>query len=213
MLDHDNTIVLAYPRARFIDESGRMLEINDPGWDLRSERAYERLRYAILAGHWVNAHYGLIRAGALAETRLMASYPGGDHRLIAELSLKGKFFEIPEYLFFRRFHPGASSQNTVKSSWTMEFHTGDREKICFPLWNINFDNLITIIKSDLTVLCKLSLIGWVLRDMWWRHGRLLRELQVGLLFYWDRLMPRHYQRIDNKLSETKGKVNAKPSLQ
>jgi glycosyltransferase involved in cell wall biosynthesis len=209
VLDNDETVVLTYPRARFIDESGRMLEINDPGWDLRSERPDERLRVAILAGHWINAHYGLIRAGALAETRLMPSYPGGDHRLIAELSLKGKFFEIPEYLFFRRIHPSASSQNTAKSSWTMEFHTGDRDQICFPLWNVNFDNLITIIKSDLTVRYKLSLIESVLRDMWWRHKRLLQELQIGLMFYRNRLIPRHYERTGNQLSETKGKTNAK----
>ncbi len=190
VLDNDDTVVLSYPRARFIDENGRLLEIDDPGWDLRSERAHERLRYALLAGHWINAHYGLIRADALAGTRLMPSYPGGDHRLIAELTLKGKFVEIPEYLFFRRFHPGASSQNTEQFSWTMEFHTGNTDQISFPLWNVNLDNMITIIRSDLIVRYKFSLVEAVLRDMWWRHERLLRELRIGLMFYRHRFSRR-----------------------
>jgi hypothetical protein len=49
-----------------------------------------------------NAQFGLIRRSALERTRLHGSYPSSDHVLLAELALLGKFWEIPEALFFRR---------------------------------------------------------------------------------------------------------------
>jgi glycosyltransferase involved in cell wall biosynthesis len=187
VLDHESTVVLAHSKTRFIDQNGTPLDINDPGWDLQSSAADERLRYVIHAGHCVNPHYGVIRADALAKTRLMPNYPGGDYRLLAELSLKGKFVEISEYLFLRRIHPGASSQNTVKVLWTTEFFSGARGLAFFPFWGLSIDHTITIIRSELSFRQKVSLIGLVLRNMWWQHKRLVQELRIGFTIYWHRL--------------------------
>jgi glycosyltransferase involved in cell wall biosynthesis len=190
VLDNDDTVVLAYPKTVFIDKDGNVLDINDPGWDLRSEATCERLRYVIYARHWVNCHYGLIRAAALSKTRLMPSYPGGDFRLLAELSLLGKFIEIPDYSFCRRIHPGALSQNTTKVSWAMEFRAEDAERICLPVWNLSIDYLITITKSELSLRYKFSLLSSLVRSMYRDHTRLFQELRAGFMFYWDRLDPR-----------------------
>ena len=69
---------------------------SDPGFDLRSPDAAERLRYVIHANSWVNAIFGVIRTEALAKTRLLPGYPGGDYPLLGELALLGKFVEIPK---------------------------------------------------------------------------------------------------------------------
>ena len=92
MLDGDPTVVLTYAKTIFIDETGKLLDIKDPGWDLQAESAHERIRYVIYSGHFFNAFYGLIRAHALSKTRLLPGYPGGDYRLLGELSLSGKIF-------------------------------------------------------------------------------------------------------------------------
>lgn len=190
VLENDGSVVLACSKTAFIDASGRTLDITDPGWNLRSEAAHERLRYVIRAGHWVNPHYGLIRTSALSKTRLIPTYPGGDYRFLAELSLRGKFVEIPERLFLRRIHPKAASQNLTNLEWTMEFQTGDRGRMCLPFWHLNLDHFIIIKKSELSLRYKLSLFGSLVRSMWWQHDRLLQELKVGFMFYWDRLNPR-----------------------
>jgi glycosyltransferase involved in cell wall biosynthesis len=209
VLDNDDSVVLAYPKTRFIDQTGKILDIDDPGWDLRSEAADERLFYVIRAGHWVNPHYGLIRADALSKTRLMPSYPGGDYRLLGELSLRGKFVEVPEYLFFRRVHPGASSQNIAKIPWTMEFHTGDSCVVYFPFWHLSFDHLVTIIKSKLSLRHKVSLFGSILRGMWWKHRSLLHELKIGFRSYRNRLKPQESAKVGIKANQTQGKTDAK----
>ena len=208
VLDNDDTVVLASTKTRFIDESGKILDIDDPGWDLRSDAAHERLRYVIHAGHWMNATFGLMRASALAKTRLIASYPKGDYRLLAELSLRGKFVEIPEYLFFRRLHPGASSQNTTNLRWTAEFHTGNSGRLCLPFSNLSVDYLITIIKSELSVRYKLFLVGSVVRRIWWGHRRLLEELKIALIFYWNRVYPKMPRpKAGREAYQTKGRVD------
>ena len=112
VLEHDPAVVLAYAKARFIDENGGPIDKTDPGFDLQSDMALERFRYVIYATSWVNAIFGLIRTKSLANTRLLPRYPGGDYPLLGELALAGKFVEVPDTLFLRRVHPEASSQNT-----------------------------------------------------------------------------------------------------
>ena len=179
--DQQEVVVLAYPRTKFVDERETVLDVQDPGWDLQSDKAYERLLYVIRSGHWVNPHYGLMRAGALSKTRLMPGYPGGDYRLLAELCLKGKFVEIPEYLLFRRIHSTASSQHASNLSWTVQYYTGGETGVCLPFWQLNIDYVFIILKSQLCVRDKLALLTTVLRSMWWGNSRLLKELRMGLM--------------------------------
>ena len=149
MLETDPTVVLAYAKAEFIDESGKRLDITDPGWDLRSEAAHERLRYVIYADHLVNAPHGLIRQRALSKTRLIANYPGGDYRLLGELALHGKFIELQHCLFLRRFHPGSSSQNRDSIDWQVTFYTGSSRHLRLPRWQRTLDHFATIMRSQL----------------------------------------------------------------
>jgi glycosyltransferase involved in cell wall biosynthesis len=182
VLDGNQNAVLAYPKTRFIDETGRLLDWNDPGWDLRSDDALERMRYVIYSGHWVNAFYGLTRVQSLAKTRLFASYRSGDYRLLGELSLMGKFIEVSEHLFFRRIHAGASSQNT-DPQWQSHFFAGDVGYISLPLWRLCLDHSATVIHSKLSVSQKLSLVAFILDRMVSGKRQLLKELKVAFKYY------------------------------
>lgn len=182
-IEKNPAAVLVYPKTRFIDENEELLDIEDPGWDLRSEKAYDRLRYVIFAGHWVNSHYGLMRASALSRTKLFPDYPSGDYRLLGELSLMGTFLEIPEPLFLRRIHPAASSHNARNLDWMLKFFMGKHGRICLPSWEISRDYLFIIVHSELSVSEKASLIGAVLRRMRWSKKFLLNELAFGLRMY------------------------------
>ena len=176
ILDRDPSVVLAYPKARFIDEDGRVLDVHDSGWNLQSDSAHERLRYALLARGWVNAIYGLMRAAALSRTRLIASYPGGDYRVLNELALLGKIVELPDYFFLRRLHPGASSQNTMDLAWQVAHYTGSSAHLAMPTWQQALDDFTTIIRSHLPTHAKLSVLGSLLKRMRWSRGHLCAEL-------------------------------------
>jgi glycosyltransferase involved in cell wall biosynthesis len=188
VLDRDPTVVLAYPRTQFVDEAGRPLDVDDPGWDLQSDEAVERMRYVIFAGDWANAVVGLIRASALKQTRLMPAYSGGDYRVLGELSLLGKFYEIPETLFERRLHAGSTSQHgaggkTPDSKWLIRCWTGEDGRISLPRWGLMIDHFKTVLRSELPIRQKFSLSGSLLRHMRWQRSNLMNELWVAAAAY------------------------------
>jgi hypothetical protein len=187
--------VLAYPKTVLIDATGGRIREYDPGWDLRSEDPYERLRDVIMrGGHWMNADasLGVIRVDALRRTRLLPRYQGGDKITLGELSLQGKFLEVPEHLLYRRIHGGASSQNNPHSAkydrqsvvWMNEFFKGGTLRTCLPSWALLGDHLITIWSSGLGLVSKVKLTGAVIRAGRWYQQFLREELKtvVRMLF-------------------------------
>jgi glycosyltransferase involved in cell wall biosynthesis len=181
VLDQDPTTVLAYAKARFIDQEGNPLDTVDPGFDLRSEAAEDRLRYVIRAYHWVNAIFGVVRRSALANTRLLPSYASADYTLLGELAAAGKFVEVPDSLFRRRLHPAASSQNRSGASWMVQFWTGSGG-ISLPLWSRSRDHFATILRADLKTATKISLCATLARSMVWRRQSLAKELRAASLY-------------------------------
>src|SRR5262249_20764300 len=118
---------------------------------------------------------------ALARTRLMPSYPGGDFRVIGELSVLGKFHEIGELLFERRLHYGSSSQHGTAGThpdkkWLVHYWKGHNAALSLPFWSLNLDRMRLIARSRMSWKQKLSLTAAVLRHMRWGREKLLNEL-------------------------------------
>jgi glycosyltransferase involved in cell wall biosynthesis len=174
VLDHDSSVVLAYPKTTFIDANGKPLDWRDPGWNLRSDEPSERMRYVIKSSHWVNAFYGLVRTKDLLTTRLFPIYDSGDYRLLGELSLRGKFVEVPESLFFRRIHPTASSQIDDKGV-RADFFSGHFRHAPMPFGHLCLDHAITVLNGKVALSKKVALFFTVLKRMLSGRNVLLRE--------------------------------------
>ena len=151
VLDTDPSVVLACPRIAGIDEDGRPTEyisIPGPGQGqvrgkgLETDSAVStavtdptlRWRWMMRNLWWTPHLYGLIRSDALALTKLHPPHYMGDHILLAELALHGRFSEIPEELLLMRIHVGKTSNvrgprqrlvlakpNQVRTSWLVPF--------------------------------------------------------------------------------------------
>lgn len=174
MLDADPGAVLAYCRARFIDERGAELPEHDRGFPLDFEPGSERLRYIIRADHWVNAILGVIRREALGATRLLPNYPGGDYALLGELSVQGRFVETPEALLRRRLHGAASSQLADDPHLILTHVTGGGGT-SVPLWLRLRDHARTILGADLPLGRKLGLLTFLAGQAGRRRTRLIAE--------------------------------------
>ena len=121
VLDREPSVVLTYPKTKLIDEQGGVISEYEDGLHLQSSKASERFALLFSKLSHVNVIYGLMRANVLRHTGLLRNFPEGDIPLVAELTLYGKFWEIPEFLFYRRFHPAASSSYQDDVSRTQEF--------------------------------------------------------------------------------------------
>jgi glycosyltransferase involved in cell wall biosynthesis len=113
-LDRDPSVVMSYTGWAPIDETGNLVtpnEIRYPAWRADSPDPVERSRFTFhMEPRPPSAIYGLFRSDVLRRTRLFRPTHGGDHILIAEVSLYGPFLEVPETLFLNRWHSGSGGK-------------------------------------------------------------------------------------------------------
>ncbi|MCB1750397.1 MAG: glycosyltransferase family 2 protein [Gammaproteobacteria bacterium] len=100
--------VLAYPRAYMLvtaPGTGEYAVEYEDNLNLEFERPSRRFAEYLDRERFNNVMNGVIRSSALRGTALNRPLPGSDISMIAELALRGKFVEIPDRLFVRRFNP------------------------------------------------------------------------------------------------------------
>ena len=104
--------VLAFPRTRMIDADGNHIRDWADQGSLDEALPHERLRAMLEhpTGHLYvcSSSYGVIRTAVMRQTRLMQLFDSSDVVLLVELALRGRWAEVPEYLYMRRIHPGSS---------------------------------------------------------------------------------------------------------
>lgn len=177
-LEENRDAVLTYGKTAIMDEEGKVLEPYDDNLDLRQATAKERYQKFFAAVGLTNAIYGLMRTSVVARTGLMrnGSFPAADINLMAELTLHGKFIELPEQLFYRRMHPQSSSWQRDNDEIQQTFWTGRDESFRWPNWKTYVDHMQSISHAPLGFGEKLSLQGHMLRRMMWSRQALLRDV-------------------------------------
>ena len=134
ILDREPSFILAYPKTKIIDENTQVISEYDDGLHLKARSASGRFLQFMYSVGECNAVFGVIRSNKLRKTRLIGNYIGSDTCLLAELSLMGGFYEIPEFLFFRRHHSAASSANRDVKSQLQFFDPKLTAHIVLPRW-------------------------------------------------------------------------------
>jgi glycosyltransferase involved in cell wall biosynthesis len=120
VLDRHPNVVLCYPKTIVIDEQGNIVSTYEDNFNFRSPFPHIRFRdfLRVCEPSDCNAIFGLIRRSVLEKTPLIKDYHSTDKILLGELALLGEFYEVPERLFYRRFHPGISTRAYVTAQAT-----------------------------------------------------------------------------------------------
>jgi glycosyltransferase involved in cell wall biosynthesis len=169
--------VLAYPRTTLIDSAGRITSHYDDRLALSEDAPHARLRHLLCNVYLCNPVLGLIRLDAMRRTALHGAYVAADHVLLAELAMQGPWLEIPEALFFRRFHAAKSTEaNRTKRDRAAWFDPQLRKGTFFwPNLRLFSERLKAVSRARIGLGEKL-LCAWVV--ITWQSGfalRLLRE--------------------------------------
>lgn len=101
-MGNDQSIVLSYPRAKFIGLEGEAIQVSLPSFDTRNLPLMSRFHTVIWGIVYAHQVYGLIRSSALRRALPLKNTLGADHALLAELSLLGAFAYVPAPLFYVR---------------------------------------------------------------------------------------------------------------
>ena len=164
-------VVLCYPKTVLIDDHGNELGGYEDNVDIRWQSPERRLQHVLENLKMCNVVFGLIRADALRRTRLIGNYVSSDTVLLAELSLLGEFWEVPERLFLRRRHAGASCfANRTSQDVAVWFDPANHGRPVMPITRLLVEHLGGIRQSPLgwsgkMQCCRVALAHWLPR---WR---------------------------------------------
>jgi len=179
-LDADPGVALAYCKTIDIDQNGKVLGPYEDNVDVRQTSAHDRFEQVLHRLERCNALYGLMRSSIAGRTRLMAGFTGADYVFMAELALYGKFVELPERLFRRRYHARASSAMTEAERRT--FFSGERaaptQHTIRAWWTCWTATLRAPIPWQDRVRLQWTMVKFV---YWWR-GLILREASAVLRY-------------------------------
>jgi len=180
VLESHQSTILTYPKAKLIDERGQIISKYEDCLHLQSNRASERFKKVSLELGLVNAIYGLIRADVLRRTALIRAFRGADMVFLAELSLYGKFWEIPEFLFYRRLHPTASSSFKTSDQFQEFFDPLSKGRIPFTQWKHLLGCLGAVFWAPIRIIEKIRIGLFLMRKANWNRGVLTREILAGV---------------------------------
>jgi len=117
VLERDPSVVLCYSSTKIIDEHGQFIKDYDVFLKTDSPKPHDRFYKMLAVDHWCFPIFGVVRSEALLGTSLHGPYFGSDRTLLAEVCLRGRVYEIPEYMFLRRDHPKASTSFANQNRW------------------------------------------------------------------------------------------------
>jgi glycosyltransferase involved in cell wall biosynthesis len=102
-LDTHPDAVLAHSWTAMIDATGTITAAAEYPLATSSQRAPERFK-SILFGSGGDDIYGVVRSKVLSRALPERSHHHSDHTLVAEIGLHGPFYQVPDWLYFRRDH-------------------------------------------------------------------------------------------------------------
>jgi glycosyltransferase involved in cell wall biosynthesis len=182
VLDKDSGVILCYPNTTIIDEKGTFLGHYDVGANLISESPSGRFLQLMYNVGMCNPIMGLIRSGFLRKTSLFRAIPSCDKILLAELCFLGRFKEIPDYLFFRRFHAETSSSYARAGDIEKRRHWLNpgmsKVPILMPSWKQFTAYLISIKRAPIKRTAKAHLTAFMVMRVMLNYKQYLNELRA-----------------------------------
>jgi len=186
VLESDPGIALAYPRMCRIDEQGQPIDEHRSALvlDQRDPVArWKRFLTCIDDGSMCDPVFGLFRADVLKATPVLRTVIGADMLLLGDIALRGRIAEIPEVLFFERWHAGTSvnANHTLdeRAAW-FDTSAGSNVLNAVPHWRWLASYARSICAAPLSrgqrAACLAALGPWMLRN---KRGLVLGPLAVA----------------------------------
>jgi glycosyltransferase involved in cell wall biosynthesis len=133
---------------------------------------WQRFRDVLLGSTAVMDLWGVIRTAPLKDTGLLSPYVGYEKVLMAALSLRGRFAELPQKLFSYRIHPDSFSSRIAEDA-RQEWCNPTAEQTTYPRLKYLDGYFDAIGKSRLSpkqkMLCRVAIGRYLLQVSKWRR--------------------------------------------
>lgn len=188
IMDEDPSIVLCHSEIQIIDDNSEVIKGHQHSSEninqyLKNIGRYEphlRFNDLIQYAHPCIEIFGLLRRDILSRSPLIAGYIGSDRNLLAELALRGRFYRIPELLFYSRMHDDRSIKIENKISLRRWFNPKDKSTVVFPSWKNGYEYLKTIKRAPISLKQKLNCCFHLFRWAYTYRRRFFYDVKLAL---------------------------------
>ena len=181
VMERDPTVALCYPKTYIVDAEGANPTPVEDNLHLMQPDPADRFIGLLTNIGLAHQHLGVTRASCLRRTHLLGVHVASDVNLLAELTLYGKFYELPDRLFYRRFHKTSGSwKRADPAHQAKHYHGTIRRDTKMTTWRCHTRFFSAVAASPLSKRSKLRLWRYLLRRMVWDRRDLLGELSYKL---------------------------------
>ena len=180
ILEQDPTVVLCYPMMVMVDEFDRETARYDYRLHLTDEDRFTRFVGALQGLRLVNQLTGVMRLDVVQHLLPMMELVSSDGMFVAELSLYGKIFQLPEYHYYRRFHERSSSFDRKSRQHELRYvYAAGVTTIRYENWRRHLGLAGRVLLGALPWRTRTASLGFLARRMFWDRAALLKELPIG----------------------------------
>ena len=186
-LDKFPHVILAHSWTATVDGHGDIIAPIRYTLATASSSAPERFR-SMLHDVGGDDDGGVIRMSVLRRTALLGSFHHSDRTLVAELALHGPFYQVPDWLYFRRDHPERAERAFVTvRSWCANLDPRRSSAVRNPAIRLYAEYVwafadairrAPLSKADKRE-CYRYLLGWLPSRFSLRRGRYVAEQPVA----------------------------------
>lgn len=167
VMESDPTIVLCHSNTALINARSRIIGYETMTSSGRDDRTHERFR-ALLFNYTCYQLFGVIRTSALLKTPLLGGFGHADGILLVQLAMRGRFFEVGEFLYMNRIHNEKSRVHySTYAQYAVWLDPTNEGKILFPRWRMGYEYIRSIRSVPLpakeALWCYLHMLSWAVR--------------------------------------------------
>lgn len=182
VLDRRKDVVLAYGKTRLIDGDGALIENYNDNLNLDQDNPADRFIDCRQRTGLSNVLYGLMRREPLSNTALFGNFVASDMNLIAELTLYGKYHELPDYRFSRRMHELSSSHDRSDENLQRNFWDPSKRRLLMQSWRGLSAYYSAARRAPISAADRRRIYQYLTKTMYWTKGELFAELANYLRF-------------------------------
>lgn len=188
ILERRPDVSLCFPSMTHIDENGKVIRLQKDDLTIDAESFGDRLRqlfdFQIQGDDIIWVIFGLTRRDTLLRTDLIERYVSSDEILMSEILLHGKFYQVPEYLFFHRSHPESSYRKTKSPIFRLAwFDPEKKRKIELPIWYLFYKHLSYVRNAELKPSFKLRCYFEIVRRSFYLWKRFAGDfIKLGRMY-------------------------------
>ena len=177
VMESDPSVILCYPKTFLIDTDGNITQEYEDNLHLVQDDPAERFLTLLGTIGLSHQHLGVMRVAEVCKTHLLRTHVASDINLLAEMTLYGKIYEIPERLFYRRFHETSGSWKRGDSEHEAKlYHAADTRAAGFKEWQCLLGFFAAVNTSPLRFRSKLRIYRFLARRARWSRNDLISEL-------------------------------------